>query len=448
MAAAAEAPPLRARARPPAWRQRGAAAPRSLAVVPLAALWLLLLVGAAQAAARGVSPLLRGIADRGRAGEAALASDGDGRVGRTPLSVADERTKATPAPQLLREPDRSKPRPAYITAKPRDCFQIFFVHVEKTGGTTVRRLFEQQARAEGIEYYLQGYLKNGVDMSTPCEGRKGWYAPHCCTWKRLIADLKQNMTSHPRLFVEVRGSRIEKEKAMADLVELRERNGDQCPLVVFTMLREPHRLYTSFYRYFTTEEQYRRSAQFGTTFIDWIPFNMQTEIISGNDVGFKPVFGRNHERVARFMPGRPRAATYEDAASKLDQMDLVGITRGFNAMLLRLSDLTGIGQIQYKVANMQKGKTFEDLAAVNYADLRPHKLKGAPDAPPPEVAREYIQNHTDIDTKLFADYEAKWDAQIAGLGPAFKERLDMYESELLKQRSQRKPSQAWGVAGR
>ena len=34
---------------------------------------------------------------------------------------------------------------------------------------------------------------------------------------------------------------------------------------------------------------------------------------------------------------------------------------------------------------MQKGKTFEDLAAVNYADLRPHKLKGAPDAPPPEA---------------------------------------------------------------
>lgn len=351
-----------------------------------------------------------------------------------------------PAAQKRILPDRSGPRPSYVSSSPRDCFQIFFVHIEKTGGTTVRHLFEKQARKEGIEYYMQGYLKRGNDLRTPCEGRKGWYARHCCTWQRLMSDLKANMTSHPRLFVEVRGSRLAVEKAMEDLRYLRERNGDQCPLIIFTLLREPHRQLVSFYRYFTLVDQTRRTQSFGKSFAEWIPFNMQSEILVGNDVGFKALYNKQGRPQDRRDRGKD-PATFEDAAAVLDGMDLVGVTRLFNALILRLSDLTGISHIRYEVANMARGKKFNDIASVNYENLAPKKVEGAPPPLPPDEARALIANHTEIDKRLFEEYERRFEKQIAALGDDFKERLDAYEEELLSAQRKRPAKAMWGGQG-
>ena len=34
-----------------------------------------------------------------------------------------------------------QPSPGYLRTAPRKCFKIFFLHIEKTGGTTVREFF-------------------------------------------------------------------------------------------------------------------------------------------------------------------------------------------------------------------------------------------------------------------------------------------------------------------
>ena len=128
-------------------------------------------------------------------------------------------------------------------------------------------------------------------------------------------------------------------------------------------------------------------------------------------------------------------------------MDLVGVTRLFNALILRLSDLTGISHIHYEVANMARGKQFNDIASVNYENLAPKKVEGAPPPLPPDEARALIANHTEIDKRLFEEYERRFEKQIAALGDDFKERLDAYEEELLSAQRKRPAKAMWGGQG-
>ena len=68
------------------------------------------------------------------------------------------------------------------------CFKVFFFHVEKTGGTTVRKLAREGAAAQGMEVYTQGMLKRVPDLDTPCNGTKGWYSSRCCSLERMLRD--------------------------------------------------------------------------------------------------------------------------------------------------------------------------------------------------------------------------------------------------------------------
>ena len=311
----------------------------------------------------------------------------------------------------------------------------------KTGGTTVRGVFNQGGKAQGLEVYTQGMLKMRKEVETPCNGTRGWYASRCCSFERMLQDLESDPMSHPRLFVEVRASRLEREgrETIERLKAIREKNGAQCPVVLWTLMREPHRLYTSFYRFFAAISQRRKPELFGDTFEYWVPPNMQTEILGGSDIGFraqKNKFGNNVSRWARdpatkqFVPRDPERVEY-----LLDSLDLIGTTGTFNAAMLMLSDLTGLSHILYKPSNLGNKRHFgpEELNAIDYGHLVPNpndaeQLERAPDA---EEAKRFIEDATSIDRPMFAKRYEAFKKRIEEEPDDFKLRLQRYERALV-----------------
>jgi len=119
------------------------------------------------------------------------------------IGVHDSRL-APPLTELSSQPFLSQNR------KKLDCYRIFFFHIEKTGGTTLRRLFTSMEKAERIGVYTQGDLRRGDSSTVSCEGQHGWYSQTCCTFGQLMNELKNDLRGNPKhkkLFVELRASR-------------------------------------------------------------------------------------------------------------------------------------------------------------------------------------------------------------------------------------------------
>lgn len=73
-------------------------------------------------------------------------------------------------------------------------------------------------------------------------GKPAWYGKQACTFRKLIEELRDPLMRdrHKRLFVEFRGSRLEVEHLLPDLMQLRDMfNKQGCPTILFTLWREP-----------------------------------------------------------------------------------------------------------------------------------------------------------------------------------------------------------------
>ena len=334
-----------------------------------------------------------------------------------------------------RRTSRTAPAAYLLRAETAPCFKVFFFHVEKTGGTTVRKLAREGAAAQGMEVYTQGMLKRVPDLDTPCNGTKGWYSSRCCSLERMLRDLEASPEGgHPRLFVEVRASRLEGSDMLERLVALRERNGDACPTVLWTLLREPHRLYTSFYRYFARLDQKRKPEFHGRTFEEWVPPNMQTEILGGNDIGFKALFDKGGNPQSRFIKTKG-TGTYEPRSRErvehiLDSMDVVGTTGTFKEAMLFVADMSGMTRILYTPTNLgNRTQARDELNAINYDHLTPDPLDFSVVPPTAERAAELIEAATPVDRAVFAERFAAIQARAAST-PGFAERLARYERAL------------------
>ena len=164
------------------------------------------------------------------------------------IGVQDSRL-APPLTELSSQPFLSQNR------KKLDCYRIFFFHIEKTGGTTLRRLFTSIEKAERIEVYTQGDLRRGDSSTVSCEGQHGWYSQTCCTFGQLMNELKNDLRGNPKhkkLFVELRASRTI--EALRRLMELRSLSPPTCPVFALTLLRNPKRIYPSYYKYFAQKK--------------------------------------------------------------------------------------------------------------------------------------------------------------------------------------------------
>lgn len=363
------------------------------------------------------------------------------------IGVQDSRL-APPLTELSSQPFLSQNR------KKLDCYRIFFFHIEKTGGTTLRRLFTSIEKAERIEVYTQGDLRRGDSSTVSCEGQHGWYSQTCCTFGQLMNELKNDLRGNPKhkkLFVELRASRTI--EALRRVMELRSLSPPTCPVFALTLLRNPKRIYPSYYKYFAQKKQERTPEKFGNTFGMWLPQDMQCNIISGRDIGSEKVLltktvadakmrilrAQNQMQTIDLKPfkingqefyrGRPVSdCTYERAQGYLNGFDLVGTTSLMDEFLLILSDLTGLEHIVYKPYNVARGRSI-DSKVLNLDGLKP-RVKGAPPAPDHTAAEKMIDENTKADSEIFNEYEKRFQERVAALGPEFKQRVSNFKSRL------------------
>lgn len=375
------------------------------------------------------------------------------------ISPAAERLRVPKArPPLLSELIEPPGKPYQLphdarpvaSAPPDPCFQIFFVHTEKTGGVTARTLFERFGPMQGIAVYPQGSLKYSKrhgrlvapDMTTPCNGTISWYGPQSCSLQRLLADLEADPTSHRRLFVELRGSRLIDEgyPVLKRLVALRKRPS-KCKVYIFTILREPKAMYSSFYRYFVAKHQRKDPTRYGATFADWIPVDMQSQILCGINVGFNPVYNRQGTRIPRsgFLPAIVNESKHDAVRARyspqlaqdiLYQMDLVATTEHIDVALLKLADTVGLRNIVYKPLNVRKSRDSRDLSIVDLSLLVSNASAPASNrnAPTIDEVRLLIEEHTPNDRFLYE--EAREAMEALSSEQSFGLRLRNYREVL------------------
>ncbi|KAK3233610.1 hypothetical protein CYMTET_56106 [Cymbomonas tetramitiformis] len=311
---------------------------------------------------------------------------------------------------------------SYLNSTLPSCALHLYRHVSKTGGTTVRFLFDKQVVMGEWEYPLSyGFKENEWE-----ELLERW---------RGAADkwiLKDPGSEGPRVLVEVRGNWPSNwpaenfvKRIMPDVLRLKEEYGKLgCKVTTSFIMREPVAQYLSFYHYYIKKLQDvevdsldKGIAARGKNIEEWaanVP-DMQVRELLGTkcttqmrEPGYvvQQVMGGVERVGPKLLPKQcqVRPDDLRTFKSLVKQMDVVGVTSRFDEFLLQLSDVAGIQHVQYVMSNSGKHEKREDK-------LDPEDVKA-------------IKKATSFD---FPAYRYVLSLQDAYATPEFQERLEDFQ---------------------
>ena len=337
------------------------------------------------------------------------------------------------------------------------CVFHVYRHLSKTGGTTVRFVFDRQTVFGDFEYPLE----YGFD-----EGK--WDA--LLTRWRAKADAffaNDGDASPPRTLVEIRGNwpsnwpaEVFATRILSDVERLRAEYGEyggsnpaeknvsnvsktfqgnrSCSVTTSLMLRDPAEQYESFWRYYIEKRQQKAAAAgtdtaqkkwpdvdgapfWGDSFAEWasrVPSMQIREVLGDKCVAQmrQPPFDAelatngswvrtgDHSFDRETCPYEVNEHDFARFESLLERVDVVGVTERFDAFLLRLGETVGLKRLEYVKSNVK---------ASSASSRRPN-------ASETEAQTEKNKTETERTRRVVADV-ARWDAKAHALA---RQRLD------------------------
>ena len=170
-----------------------------------------------------------------------------------------------------------------------------------------------------------------------------------------------------------------------------------CKLVLVTRMREPAAWYHSFWEWSGVASKQRENIstdKLGETLIDWASRhrNMQSRSLMG-------VYAQRLEPLQ-----------VEEVREALRAFDVVGIVERFDETLLLIADLSGLQHVLHKAHNVAS-KPKEAVRNLGCA--------------PPADCRAKIEALAPVDTTIYGEVSAAFDARVRAQGTSFSKRLEM-----------------------
>ena len=352
------------------------------------------------------------------------------------------------------------PPPTTIEPRPRrppppstpPGFILIDRHIEKNAGSTFRELLFQSERRGLCMYW--GYQQRSIawtalmDAMEPANisatHRAAWIPPRVCMEAHSHIDY-----GTPWL------TRLEQLRSLRAKLAAPENAALRTQIVLLLRLRQPLRLYVSFYLWTVAERQARNPDRFGRTFADWaqgVP-NLQTELLLSSKAAFAASFAPvGHPDLKRWQqrwatPAR-RAERRRLALHTLDAFDVLGTTERFAESTL----LAGRYQLNWSVFDSTPSPERSDMApqpAETCMRRGPRASTAiermwwcrnpmrSPDSerrrvharicPNMTACRELIRRIAPVDHELYARAVAHLDAAVKAAGSGFADDLRMYQ---------------------
>ena len=409
--------------------------------------------------ARGDRERAGPVVERARRASEDPSFDSEPRLAGETRTLSDEKRRSddedlgSDALDVVRSAADASSSSSSTNADDSDPSCVFHVyrHLSKTGGTTVRFVFDRQTVFGDFEYPLEygfdegkwdalltrwrtkadAFFTNDGDASPPrtlveIRGNwpSNWPAEHFAT--RILSDVE-------RLRAEYGANRIESnpEKNVSNVSKTRFKNRS-CSVTTSLMLRDPARQYESFWRYYIEKRQQQPAGTditkkwpdvdgapfWGDSFAEWasrVPSMQIREVLGDKCVAQmrQPPFDAkldsngvwvrtgNHsfdENACPYEVGERDFARFE---ALLERIDVVGVTERFDAFLLRLGETTGLRRLEYVKSNVKAPA----------AHPKPSSNEPSSNEPSSETERE---------ARVVADI-ARWDAKAHALA---RQRLD------------------------
>jgi hypothetical protein len=411
--------------------------------------------------ARGDRERAGPVVERARRASEDPSFDSEPRLAGETRTLSDEKRRSddedlgSDALDVVRSAADASSSSSSTNADDSDPSCVFHVyrHLSKTGGTTVRFVFDRQTVFGDFEYPLEygfdegkwdalltrwrtkadAFFTNDGDASPPrtlveIRGNwpSNWPAEHFAT--RILSDVE-------RLRAEYGANRIESnpEKNVSNVSKTRFKNRS-CSVTTSLMLRDPARQYESFWRYYIEKRQQQPAGTditkkwpdvdgapfWGDSFAEWasrVPSMQIREVLGDKCVAQmrQPPFDAkldsngvwvrtgNHsfdENACPYEVGEHDFARFE---ALLERIDVVGVTERFDAFLLRLGETTGLRRLEYVKSNVKAPA----------AHPKPSSNEPSSNEPSSETERE-------AEARVVADI-ARWDAKAHALA---RRRLD------------------------
>ena len=351
-------------------------------------------------------------------------------------------------------PAMPAPLPPYLVTPLPPCSIVFDRHVHKNGGTTLRKILQENDLRDGWVYWGYGahqFLKiNELVMKTMLDGPRPANGSSCADWPARRQPLRMSVEYHyarnpQHLLLSSFGPHSPLQAVSAQC---------GCRIVLVTRLREPLAYYASFYTWTIEWRQKRNASRFGASMLEWAPRNLQSTIfMSPLDATWAEFVGV-HSAEATGPPYRrdvfsqfdepgPQPASRlsrpasEGAARRallrrqLAAYDLVGLLERFDETMLLLADLTGLQRLLYtrsapKPTNVAfKTSGFDTLC---------------PDRAHCEAA---IRRVAPVDYAIYDEASEAFRTRVDRMGAPFQARLAAYRAA-----NQRYQAAARAAAGR
>ena len=361
------------------------------------------------------------------------------------------------------------------------CVFHVYRHLSKTGGTTVRFVFDRQTVFGDFEYPLE----YGFD-----EGK--WDALLTRWRTRADAFLFQTTNdgdaSPPRTLVEIRGNwpsnwpaEVFATRILSDVERLRAEYGGRggsnpaeknvsnvssktfqgnrsCSVTTSLMLRDPAEQYESFWRYYIEKRQQKAAAAgtdtkqkkwpdvdgapfWGDSFAEWasrVPSMQIREVLGDKCVAQmrQPPFDAelatngttwvrtgDHSFDRETCPYEVNEHDFARFESLLERVDVVGVTERFDAFLLRLGETVGLRRLEYVKSNVKASSRRPNSSEPS--ELEKNKTET-------ERTRRVVADIARWDAKAHALARQRLDADIsrdaAGGAAGFERRLAAFEA--------------------
>lgn len=297
--------------------------------------------------------------------EDSSANDTDVRVGSTDDAAAETSSSGTA----------------------RACALHVFRHASKTGGTTMRFIFDRQT--------VLGAWEAPVPYGA---SEMEWKAFKEAWTEAARASARGERETAPRALVEVRGHYPSSWSAanfqsvvLKDIIAMREEFKDTCTVTTSYLVRRPVDQYASYYDYYVKraqEEEANKEAngesvthKWGKSVHDWALTkpDLQTRELLWNErcIGQLRAAPFDHSQPWPHECLQVSDDDWSRARSMFDSFDVVGTTDRFNEFLLIVAKLVGIEDVRYvysnagrSVSELDKGALANTISNVTTNDVR------------------------------------------------------------------------------
>ena len=428
--------------------------------------------------ARGDRERAGPVVERARRASEDPSFDSEPRLAGETRTLSDEKRRSddedlgSDALDVVRSAADASSSSSSTNADDSDPSCVFHVyrHLSKTGGTTVRFVFDRQTVFGDFEYPLEygfdegkwdalltrwrmkadAFFANDGDASPPrtlveIRGNwpSNWPAERFAT--RILSDVE-------RLRAEYGANRIEsnpEEKNVSNVSKTRHKN-QSCSVTTSLMLRDPARQYESFWRYYIEKRQQQPAGTditkkwpdvdgapfWGDSFAEWasrVPSMQIREVLGDKCVAQmrQPPFDAerdangswtrtgNHSFDVNACPYEVGEIDFARFETLLERIDVVGVTERFDAFLLRLGETIGLRRLEYVKSNVRKAP--ESAHPNDASSIQPSSIETV------------IRNIARWDLKAHALARQRLDADVArdtsrGGAAGFARRLAAFEA--------------------